>query len=376
MKEILEQLKGVTSDPYGSLADWKERNNRKIIGCFPMHLPEEIIHAAGMLPVVIWESTEAITLGQSHLKPYNCGLVRSFVDDAVVGRLHFLDGFVFYHTCLQAESLPYILEKNVQPAYSELVHLTPLVNSPGKAYLIQVLRQFKESLEQFTGEKITDQTMRESIAVYNKNRAMLRRLYDLRRRKPGLLKASEVLAIVRSSMLMPKEQHSQLLENLLPELESKPTALNGRFKVILVGHLCQAPKNEILDLIEERAVVVDDDLFTGSKYFANDVDASEGPLEGLAERFMKRSPPCPTKANFEVHWGDYIIDMVKRSGAQGVISLLVKYCPPHYCYYADFRQRLSKANIPQTLIETEHEVVSFEQVKTRLQAFSETIGGI
>ena len=109
MKEILEKLEKVRLDPYESLSEWKKQNNKRIFGCFPMYFPEEMIHAAGMLPVVIWESNQPITVGHAHVKPYNCGLVRSFIDDAIIGRLGFLDGMVFYDTCLQARSLPYVI---------------------------------------------------------------------------------------------------------------------------------------------------------------------------------------------------------------------------------------------------------------------------
>jgi benzoyl-CoA reductase/2-hydroxyglutaryl-CoA dehydratase subunit BcrC/BadD/HgdB len=128
-------------------------------------------------------------------------------------------------------------------------------------------------------------------------------------------------------------------------------------------------------LIDEAAIVVDDDLFTGLRYFAKDVAVDRKPIEALADRYLERIPPCPTKVDWETDWTDYIKEMVNRSKAQGVISLLVKFCPPHMLYYPDIRWGLAKAGIPDLLLETEHEVVSLEAVRTRLQAFIETIGG-
>ena len=74
-----------------------------------MHLPEELVHAAGMLPVMMWRSNELITLGHSRILPFNCGLSRSVVDDALKGKLDFMDGMVFYDTCLQPTGLPLII---------------------------------------------------------------------------------------------------------------------------------------------------------------------------------------------------------------------------------------------------------------------------
>ena len=54
MSQSLDGFIRVAADPYTSLAEWKARTNGKIVGCVPMHIPEEIIHAAGLLPVVLW----------------------------------------------------------------------------------------------------------------------------------------------------------------------------------------------------------------------------------------------------------------------------------------------------------------------------------
>ena len=49
--EILDKLVRIADQPYGEAKKWKEHHNKKVVGCFPMHFPEELIHAAGLLPV-------------------------------------------------------------------------------------------------------------------------------------------------------------------------------------------------------------------------------------------------------------------------------------------------------------------------------------
>jgi len=373
----LPKLTGVTADPYGSLVEWKEHNKRKIIGCFPMHIPEEIIHAAGMLPVAIWESAYPITFGQGYIRPFNCGLTRSFVDDAVCDRLGFMDGMLFYDTCLQARGLPFVIGRAAPPAFLDVINLPAMIaNSTTRPFLVESLERFKAVMEELAGQKITSESLKQSIAVYDKNRAMLRRLYELRRVNPGLLKAREVLAIVRSSMLMLKEEHNQLLEQLLPQLEGKQAAAEGKVRVVLSGSLCQAPSADVLNLIEEVGmVVVDDELYTGYRYCAHDAGVNGNPIEALADRYLQRIPPCPTRVDPEIDWTDYIMETANRSGARGIITLLVKYCPPHLTYCPDIKRRLNAAGVREISIETEHEVVSLEQVRTRLQAFVETVRG-
>lgn len=374
-EKILAKFTEWRTSPGESLIRWKEQNKKKVIGCFPMDIPEEMIHAAGMLPVVMWENSEPITLGHAHISPYNCGIIRSVIDDNARGKLDFLDGVVSYETCVQARHLYFILHRTGRHAYYQRIFLPGMVASAaGRIFMVDNLKRLKESLEHFGKQEISQESLSQSIRIYNENRGLLRKLYQLRRRNPGLLKAKEVLAIVHSSMLMLKEEHNQMLGQLLPDLEKRALKPEKRARVILSGSLCEAPQSVILDLIEEAGmIIIDDDLYVGSRYFANDAMADEDPLKALTDRYLERIPPSPTKVDSEMDWSDYLLQMVAQNQAAGVISLIVKYCPPHVAYYPDIERKLSGAGIHALMLEMEHEVTSLEQVKTRLQAFGETL---
>jgi len=377
MEKVLSRFAAVSTDPYTALTTWKQDTGRKIIGCFPMRIPEEIIHASGMLPVVMWRGNEAVTLGHSYVHNFNCGLTRSFIDDVMKEKLNFMDGMIFYRSCLQAEEIPSTIELNAPPSHFLYLYLPPLYPGiPFRDFLIQELKRMKQRLEEWSGQEITTESLNKSIEIYNKNRSLLKRIYELRKERPGTIKAREMLAIVHSSMLMDKEEHNSLLESLLPELEGRKELTGDKIRVVLSGGLCQTPHTAILDLIEETGmVVVDDDIYTGSRYFANDVTLGDNPLESLADRYMKKTPPDPTMGDWNTLWTDYMVDKVKENSAKGMVSLLIKYCPPHLCYYPDIRRRFDKEGIPEVLLEVEHEIVSLEQVRTRLQAFIEVIKG-
>ena len=370
----------ISGDPYTYLKKWKEQNQKKIIGCFAMHIPEELVHAAGMLPVVTWRSNEAVTLGHAHVAPYNCGLTRSFVDDIVKDKLDFFDGIVIHRMCLQAQGLPFILQQNIKLPYLEYLSLPALYG--GKSvhdFLLKEFVRFKSSLEEYAGKQITAEDLNRSIEIYNQNRQLLSKIFEIRRQNPGMIKAREMVAIVQTSMLTPKEENNTLLEDVIAELDNRQADADATqgIKVITYGCLCQTPHLELLDLIEDLGmVIVDDDVFVGSRYFANPVTIDDNPIEALAERYKMRTPPCPTKADHEIDWTDYLIEMAERNQAKAIISLMIKYCPPHLCYYPDIKNKLADRGIPEILIEVEHEVVSLEQVKTRLQSFVEILGGI
>ena len=376
----LEKCIQISEDPYSYLSNLKNESKKKIISCFAMHIPEEIIHAAGMLPVIAWRSNESVTLGHSHVAPYNCGLTRSFVDDIVLGKLEFIDGIVVHRMCLQAQGMPFILDQNTKLPYLEYLSMPALYDSiPIKDFLLEEIKRFQTGIEKYAETQITDEKLNKSIEIYNKNKVFLNEIYEMRRQNPGIIKAREMLCVVHASMIMPKEEHTKLLGEIIAELKKKEIdpAVKNAHKVIISGSMCQTPNLELLDMIEElNMVVVDDDLFIGSRYIANPVEIGDTPLKAIAERYLKRTPPCPTKGDIKFDWTDYLIEMLERNKAKGIINLLIKYCPPHMCYYPDIKNKLAERKISEIMIEVEHEVISMAQAKTRLQSFVEIIGGV
>ena len=119
---------------------------------------------------------------------------------------------------------------------------------------------------------------------------------------------------------------------------------------------------------------MDDDLYTGYRYYAVDVEMNGSPIEALAKSYLDSSLPVPTRSQPPIRWENFIVEKVKGSGAQGVVVLIAKYCEPHLFSYPFIKKALTAARIPHIMLETEHEVVSLEGTRTRLQAFLEMLG--
>ncbi len=375
INDIMDRFREIVDKPYEKLKQWKEANKKKIVGCSPMHFPEEMIHAAGMLPVVLQETDETITTGFSYLYPFFCGITRNLIDIGVKGQLSFLDGLIYADICVQNRTAASILRQNLPAIHVEFAQLPSSFTRKGvMENTVRELDRIKASLERLAGRKIDDKSLKQSILVYNKNRSLLRRLRDLRKADPNLLSYRDMQVIVQSSMLMPKEEHTEILAKLLAEMEgAKPSSVKGN-KLFLSGHLCQSLKADILDLMEGvGGIIVDDDLYTGYRYYAVDAEMNGSPVEALAKRHLEKSLPVPTRTGLPMRWEKYIVNRVKASGAQGAVVLLVKFCEPHLFYYPFIKDALAEAGIPHIMVETEHEVVSLEGVRTRLQAFIEML---
>ena len=371
----LERFFKVREDPYARAREEKAKG-RKVIGITPMHFPEELVHASGAYPVLLQESTEPVTIGWSHIFPYFCAFARSNVDSLVNGRLDFFDGIVVSDMCLQIRTAFGIMEmKHRVPV---IHHWWPLEYNRDRWLESSVARlaQTKKAIEAITGTVITDDAMRTSIALYNRNRALLREVAAIRGAKPDVISPREMDALTVSSMVEPKEEQNERLEALIPELRAAPSKVETRPRIFLSGHLCHAPNPEILDLVEEAgAVVVGDDLYAGTRYYAAEIDPAMPPMEGLVTRYFKPGVPCPTKCGPEMDWADYVVGQIAATGAQGFLSLMPKHCEPHMFYYPYLRKRLMEIGVPIVFIETEHENLQIESVRTRIQALVETVRG-
>jgi benzoyl-CoA reductase/2-hydroxyglutaryl-CoA dehydratase subunit BcrC/BadD/HgdB len=83
--------------------------------------------------------------------------------------------------------------------------------------------------------------------------------------------------------------------------------------------------------------------------------------------------PCPTRVQNDVDWDGYLLDAVKKEKAQGMIVLMAKYCEPHMYYYPEVKAAFERNDVPHLLIETEHESMAIEGLKTRVETFVEIV---
>ncbi|QDQ90264.1 2-hydroxyacyl-CoA dehydratase [Rhodococcus sp. WB9] len=373
----LAMLRTVADDPVSYAQNWKDTHRRPVIGSFPMNFPSEIVHAAGALPVIVQESKTAITEGRSMLAEFYCGYTRSVADQAAIGELDVFDGFVAADHCVQllgaVDAIRY-----ARPG--KPVHFAQFTSAMDDAWtkprVDSRIGELKTEIETVVGTVVTDEDLAHSIGLFNANRRLLRRFYDLRRSGLARITAGEMQLLVQSSMVMDIEEHTAVLETLLDRLVMRDHAPDDLVRLHLSGHFCHAPKAEILDVIEESGgLVVDDDLYTGYRYISTDVPESDDPSKALSTWYMQRNinAPCPTRVTSEVDWDTYLLDSLAKSRSVGVVVLMAKFCEPHMLYYPELRKALDQHGVPSLLIETEHEGIPVETLRTKMETFIERI---
>ena len=176
-QKALGVLRELAADPSSYLKSWKAKTGRKILGYFCTNTPEEMIQAAGLLPVRILSSRDTISLASRHLQSYSCSLVQSSLESALRGELSFLEGTVFPHTCDSIQRLSDIWAENLRfPFHWDLVLPVKLHTESARCYLISELARFRKGLEDFVGHTIPDDDLREAISLFNENRSLLRQV--------------------------------------------------------------------------------------------------------------------------------------------------------------------------------------------------------
>lgn len=376
-QEILAELHRIAEDPNAYAEGWKRTRQRKVIGTFPMNFPIELVHAAGALPIVVQESRAPITLGRKLLYEFYCGYTRSLVDQTATNQLAVYDGFFLVDHCVALLGAADAMRFELPDMPIFLAQYTASMDEawtpPDVRKKIVILRT---QLEEFCGAPITETALANSIRLYNRNRQLLRKIYDLRRTGEIWLKARDVQTLVKSGMVMDVEEHNDILGAFIEALEQERGTSPRLVRLHLSGHFCHAPRPELLDMIEScGAVVVDDDLFTGFRFISTDVTETGDPVDALTRWYFERNTkvPCATRAQNTVDWETYLVKSLEKSGAEGIVVLMAKFCEPHMLYFPEIRKELESRDIPYLLIETEHEGLALESLRTRVEALLERL---
>ncbi|MGH3119270.1 MAG: 2-hydroxyacyl-CoA dehydratase subunit D [Gaiellales bacterium] len=377
VQAAITALANAADAPQAYAEDWKRRREGKVIGIFPMNFPAEIVHAAGALPVVVQASREAITVGRNLLYEFYCSYTRSISDQAAKQQLDVFDGFFLVDHCVALLGAVDAMRYELPDKPMFLAQYVASMDEPWTPPEIRKkLELLQSELGDFTGTIISTEDLSNSIRAFNRNRQLLRHVYDLRRSGRTQITATQMQMLVKSSMVMDIDEHNAILTGLVGSLEKAQDTSPELVRLHLSGHFCHAPKPELLDVIEEcGAVIVDDDLYTGFRHISTDVPEDGDPVDGLRRWYFDRNTtvPCATRVQNDVNWDDYLLKSLEESGAAGVVVLMAKFCEPHMLYYPELRKALDASDVPHLLIETEHEGLPLESIRTRVETFLERI---
>ena len=351
-----------------------KRSGKKVFGWLCTYVPEEIMHAAGILPVRITGYSQKTELddGNAYLYVNNCSFSRSCLQLGLRGEYEFLDGVVGGSTCDGARRLFDLWRNYIGTPFHHVLTVPRKFTEKAHALYLYEVEQFTRHLEEYLGYKISDEALQDSIKLYNESRSLLRRLYDLRKMDRPPITGTETMEVLNASFRMPKETFNEWLESLLDEIVASGNRHSGRARLMLVGSVLTNP--EFINCIEEQGgLVVTDELCTSTRYWGDPIvlEGAKSPLEAIARRYLNNFPCArmfPSDERFK-----RIIDYALDFRVEGVVSEIIRYCVPYAHDLPLLTKRLQEHGIPVLALDVEYGTSGSGQVQTRVQAFLEMI---
>ena len=364
-RELLED------DTYPTVRRWREAGGT-VAGHFQVYFPEEIAHAAGMLPFKVRGGPVEPTQADSRFGSYLCSIVKTSLE-LVLSRRVELELFITHPICDAARNLAAVWGRNF-PYPCQILYLPQNANS---AHAVEYLRgeydRLRRTVEAVVGRAVTDEALRASLGVFNTNRALLRALYALKRDAPWLVAADEAYALMAVGGLIPREEHNALLAAALPQVRERDVRRHDRVRVVFEGGFCEQPPLDLLRAIARSCYVVDDDLLIGLRWILDDVPLNGDPLGALAHAYLERSSYSPVQHDLRKPKEEMLLARIRAADAQAVIVTAAKMCEPGLEEQVAYTHALEERGVPFFVSEFEENMTSFETLEIQLETFVENL---
>ncbi|MBE0574814.1 MAG: benzoyl-CoA reductase subunit C [Desulfuromonadales bacterium] len=380
VEKIVDFCQGIFEDiTFAKARQWKDAQpGRKVIGYMPVYVPREIIHAAGMLPLGILGGGADMEVihGDAYYQSYICRIPRSTIELAITGKLDFVDGMMFPSICDVIRNLSGIWQIMFKDKYVRYFDAPQnFKDEIGGVFYSNELRELKEGLEKLGGREITDAQINNSIAVYNENRDWVNRVYDFRAATPWNAPAAEVYLLMRAGMVLPVEEHTQLMKDYLEAAAAEPRPMRDNCRVTLIGTFCeQPPLNLIKSLEMAGCYIVDDDTMLVTRWLLEAVPTDGDPIDNLSKAFLHHS--AETAAKYEVNLeekGSYMLESIRKRGADGVIFAAPSFCDPALLDQPMMVHRLEALGIPYITMQYAENSGQMQPIREQAGTFADSI---
>jgi benzoyl-CoA reductase subunit C len=346
-------------------------NGRQVMNFACIFVPEEILHAAGIVPLRILGTREETPVADAYVHTNVCTYLRSCAQELFTGKLDFLDGFVSCNSCDHTRRF-YDTFKHFRPrSFMHNVIIPHKTDEPGLAFYLKSFRKLRKELEEHCGVKISDEKLGESIKLYNETRSLLKEIWELRKTDSPPITGSEALDIALAGLVQPKEEYNEMLKQLLPVLREREPD-DGREdlpRTLVIGS--EMDDSSYLEIIEDLGtLIVTDDMCIGTRYFWTKVDEDGGdPVEALARRYL-RGQTCPRIYGATL---DHVKEMADEFDVEGIIYIQLKFCDISGGFYVIMKDEMKKMGMPLLFLDREYIQTATGQMKTRVQAFLESM---
>ena len=359
-----------------------QEEGKKVFGTFCVYVPDELIFAANAIATGLCGGSQFWVPGGEKVLPTNtCPLIKASVGarlDRTCPFFRIADMYIVETTCDGKKKAWEILGEDVPVHVMDLPQMKR--EKDIKAWAEEI-KELKKVIEEFTGNKVTAESLSESIKLINNKRKALSRLYECRKADKVPISGRDALVISQIAFYDDPARFTQMTNKLCDELEQRikdgvSVVKEGTKRILLTGTPLAVPNWKLHNIIETSgAVVVCEEMCTGTRYFENLVDETkttiDEQIDALANRYMGINCACFTPNTGRI---DDIIRLAKEYKVDGVIDVNLKFCSLYDVEGYTVERALKEAGIPVMGIETDYTDNDAEQLRTRIGAFIEMIG--
>ena len=359
-----------------------QEEGKKVFGTFCVYVPDELIFAANAIATGLCGGSQFWVPGGEKVLPTNtCPLIKASVGarlDRTCPFFRIADMYIGETTCDGKKKAWEILREDVPVHVMDLPQMKR--EKDIKAWAEEI-KELKKVIEEFTGNKVTAESLSESIKLINNKRKALSRLYECRKADKVPISGRDALVISQIAFYDDPARFTQMTNKLCDELEQRikdgvSVVKEGTKRILLTGTPLAVPNWKLHNIIETSgAVVVCEEMCTGTRYFENLVDETkttiDEQIDALANRYMGINCACFTPNTGRI---DDIIRLAKEYKVDGVIDVNLKFCSLYDVEGYTVERALKEAGIPVMGIETDYTDNDAEQLRTRIGAFIEMIG--
>ncbi|PPQ26567.1 benzoyl-CoA reductase subunit C [Rhodopila globiformis] len=359
--------------------EWKAAApGRIVVGFMPFYVPRELIHAAGGLPLGVLGGGDQLEViqGDAYYQSYICRIPRSTIELGVTNRLDFVEAMLFPSICDVIRNLSgmwKILFPNVRSRYFDVPQ--NFSDGVGGEFYVNELGELRAMLAELAGRPVTDDQIRYSIALYNENRRLVREVYAFRAREPWKAPATEVYLLMRAGMVLPVEDHTRMLAAYLDAAAEEERPRRDNARVVLTGVFCEQPPLGLIRSIElAGCYIVDDDFMLVNRWELSDIDLGGDPLAGMARAYLHNSSSTSAKYQPDpAQKGLYLVEAVKRSGAEGVIFASPSFCDPALLERPMLQRVLAEHDIPCIAFKYAENSGQMQPIREQAGTFADSI---
>lgn len=355
----------------------QKRKGMQVLGCYPLYPPVELFASMDLLPVVLWNlkaSLSNLAESDKHIQNYACGIARELAQFVLSEPGTLLDGIFSYNACDTLRNLPEILAAANAEAGREIPQLqmhVPQIDrtqSTADRYLENEITALVSSTENLFHVEFSPEKFAQTTNAYAKMRALCLKAEELT--AEGALPFGKFCRLVLSNYSLPVDDQIQNLSAFIAGAGGGKTS--GTRNVFISG-IMPPPAAIITAMDACRLRVVANDIAALMRSYAYSPPSTNDPKAFYKNLFANRFP-CTTLLYRSDDRVETFLELVKRSGANGVIFSGEKFCEYEYFEFPYMEKRLKEKGIPSLLLEfSVDDAENINAYVTRLEAFAEML---